>query len=348
MTQAEGYVTNTTFPTGIFNYVYNYTDHLGNIRLSYQDVNNDGTIANSEILEESNYYPFGMKHSGYNSSNLQAGYKYKFNGKELQDELGLNMYDYGARNYDPALGRWMNVDPLAEKAIWTSPYTYCLNNPVIYIDPDGENPILGAIIGAFTEYAGIVGSKMLFDDMSFSQANSSLTLNDGLDITVAAGFGAASGAIDGGISKFASWAKSPTNQKILGKLLEVGIASLESSLKQIYKDEEFDLTSILSGAMMEVGIGSLLKTDAYKDASETASKNANASTKRAEDLAARKKPNEKLVNNSKKEASMHTRTAKSMQKLDNTGKVIKGTTAKTAANRTQEVTKTKKKEKKDE
>jgi len=42
--------------------------------------------------------------------------EYKYNGKELQDELGLNMYDYGARNYDPALGRWMNIDPLAEKS----------------------------------------------------------------------------------------------------------------------------------------------------------------------------------------------------------------------------------------
>jgi RHS repeat-associated protein len=132
---AEGYVKNTPV-SGIntYSYVYNYKDHLGNTRLSYTKDTATGSL---KILEENNYYPFGLKHNSYNVDNFQPEFKYQYNGKELQDELGLNQYDYGARNYDPALGRWMNIDPLAETSRRFSPYAYALNNPVFFIDPDG-------------------------------------------------------------------------------------------------------------------------------------------------------------------------------------------------------------------
>lgn len=131
---AEGY-----FDVGLNNYVYQHKDHLGNIRLSYSDTNKDGKIDNSEIIEETNYYPFGLTHSGYNQKNnaISDTYKYQYNAKEKQEELGLNVYDYGARNYDAAIGRWMNVDPLAEKYPSWTPYHYVHNNPMNLIDPTG-------------------------------------------------------------------------------------------------------------------------------------------------------------------------------------------------------------------
>jgi RHS repeat-associated protein len=155
-TNAEGYK---------YFYVYNYTDHLGNIRVSYGFDPDTRTV---KTLEENHYYPFGLKHTNYNTykrkfikddnppinptpgvlglvgfsiRQIVSGdliiYKYKYNWKEWQDELGLNFYDYGARNYDPAIGRWMNIDLLAENSRRWTPYNYAYNNPIYFIDPDG-------------------------------------------------------------------------------------------------------------------------------------------------------------------------------------------------------------------
>ncbi|MFD2916842.1 DUF6443 domain-containing protein [Psychroserpens luteus] len=138
-----------------FNYVYQYKDHLGNIRLSYsdtdgdgkidlegdgQDLDSDGVSEEYEILEENNYYPFGLKHKGYNNVINGTDHKYGFGGKEEQDELGLGWMDVTARNYDPALGRWMNIDPLAEDMRRHSPYNFAFNNPVFFQDYDGMAP----------------------------------------------------------------------------------------------------------------------------------------------------------------------------------------------------------------
>ena len=97
-----------------------------------------------EIVEESNYYPFGLQHKGYNNivsaSGNATAQKYKFGGKEYQEELGLEWYDVTARNYDPALGRWMNLDPLAEMMRRHSSYNFAFDNPIYFIDPDGMAP----------------------------------------------------------------------------------------------------------------------------------------------------------------------------------------------------------------
>ncbi len=96
-------------------------------------VNNRGVVA-----QQTDYYPFGYTFNKSGSSDN----KYLYNGKELQgDEIGitsLDWLDYGWRMYDPILGRWHVIDPLAEKYAPISPYAYVANNPLRYIDPDGR------------------------------------------------------------------------------------------------------------------------------------------------------------------------------------------------------------------
>ncbi|WP_282160880.1 DUF6443 domain-containing protein [Ulvibacterium marinum] len=136
----EGHV--TPDGSGGYDYVYNYSDHLGNIRLSYTDADGNGSIdPANEIIEENNYYPFGMKHKGYNEGVSSLGNsiakKWKFQGVEFEEALEIDLYEMEFRNYDPAIGRFMSPDPLTEEREWLTPYNFVQNNPILRVDPLG-------------------------------------------------------------------------------------------------------------------------------------------------------------------------------------------------------------------
>jgi RHS repeat-associated protein len=123
-----------------FLYEYNEKDHLGNTRVTFMGTDLGGAV---DIAQTASYYPFGLVMYQYNG-NTATGYqknKYLYNGKELQDDKmtseALEWYDYGARFYDPQIGRWTTLDPLAESYRRWSPYNYGVDNPIRFIDPDG-------------------------------------------------------------------------------------------------------------------------------------------------------------------------------------------------------------------
>ena len=94
---------------------------------------------NGNISQEDSYYPFGMSIKSLSHTTLTDNQKnkYLYNGKEFDEDFGLNWYDYGARFYDAELGRWHVVDPLAEKYLSQSPYHFSGNNPIYFVDANG-------------------------------------------------------------------------------------------------------------------------------------------------------------------------------------------------------------------
>ena len=118
----EGYIN----LTGTQQYHYYLKDHQGNNRVA---INQSGTVE-----ETNHYYPFGGVFAS--TGNAQP---YKYNGKEYDSKKGLNWYDYGARHYDTALGRFTTNDRFAEKYYSMSPYQYGANSPVVNIDVNGDS-----------------------------------------------------------------------------------------------------------------------------------------------------------------------------------------------------------------
>ncbi len=133
--------------SGIFRYEFNLTDHLGNVRVSFSDINYDGVIDTNEVLQTDHYYPFGLRLGGLS---YQSGTenRYRYNGKELHQEFNLGLYDYGARMYDPTIGRWNGVDVQADSFLSISPFVYVANNPLKFINPNGEDIVISLAEGA--------------------------------------------------------------------------------------------------------------------------------------------------------------------------------------------------------
>src|SRR5690554_1331318 len=128
--QAEGFV---EYKNNQYIYHYIYKDHLGNNRLVYADLDGNGVIdPATEIIEENNYYPFGLKHKGYNelSTENPAGHKYKYQEQERNEELGLNWDSFKWRNYMPDIGRFFNPDPLSEQYSYQSHYNFSENRVI--------------------------------------------------------------------------------------------------------------------------------------------------------------------------------------------------------------------------
>ena len=123
-----------------YDHIYQYKDHLGNIRLSYKDVSATSTPS-LEIQEENNYYPFGLKHKGYNDNQSAArDHNYGFQEQEENEELGLNWHSYKYRNYDAAIGRFFNVDPLTEDYMAWGPYVFSGNRVIDARELEGLEP----------------------------------------------------------------------------------------------------------------------------------------------------------------------------------------------------------------
>ena len=118
-----GYV---TFSGTTPQYHFYLKDHLGNNRVI---VNASGTVE-----QVNHYYAYGALMGESTGGDVQD---FKYNGKELDRLHGLDWFDYGARHYDGVIGSWPTMDPLCEKYYSISPYAYCANSPILYIDPNG-------------------------------------------------------------------------------------------------------------------------------------------------------------------------------------------------------------------
>ncbi len=151
----EGYIK----PDGAgFKSYYYQKDHLGNNRVVVKE--------DSSVAQVTNYYPFGAVFAEKSPLSHPESQPYKFGNKELDRMFGLDMYDFLARGYYAALGSFTTMDPLAEKHPETSPYVYCANNPILNIDPTGEDYWSTSDPELIRQFMNAMGSGATLHDFS--------------------------------------------------------------------------------------------------------------------------------------------------------------------------------------
>ncbi|MEW7292963.1 DUF6443 domain-containing protein [Aquimarina sp. 2304DJ70-9] len=187
----EGYVYQDN--ANLYKYVYTLADHLGNNRVTYSDTNGDGTISSAELLSNTDYYPMGLTQSGEFNSSIASEFKYKYQGKELQEDNNIDLYDFGSRMYDPTVGRWFNTDPQNQ---FGSPYLAMGNNHVAVIDPNGEYS--EAVVVAGIILATVVGAAYAAISTASNGGDIYQSIGAGIKGATVSGFSATVGAATGG------------------------------------------------------------------------------------------------------------------------------------------------------
>ncbi len=126
---------------------FKIADHLGNTVVLFEDKDNSGTIStvipqdpeDAEVVQRNLYYPFGMQLEGTWKHLTDPQMNYTYNNKEWENDLGLEWLFFGARCLDPATGRFISIDRFADHFAFQSPYTMAANNPVIFMDVNGDS-----------------------------------------------------------------------------------------------------------------------------------------------------------------------------------------------------------------